>query len=258
MEAVSLNYKSFGSGFPVIILHGLFGSLDNWQTIAKKLSEKFQVFIVDQRNHGKSPHSNEFNYELMTNDLLQFMQEHGIAKAHLIGHSMGGKTVMQFALNHPDMVEKLIVADIAPTEYEDRHSNVFDALFAAKVTEQTSREAVQDVLRSKLDGDETTVQFLMKNLTRNESGDGFRWKFNAESLWNNYDIVSGEVDAAEPFTNSTLFIKGEQSSYINSSNYADILRLFPNHELAEIKGAGHWVHAEKPQEFTAVVSDFLS
>jgi pimeloyl-ACP methyl ester carboxylesterase len=128
MEAVILNYKSFGSGFPVIILHGLFGSLDNWQTIAKKLSEKFQVFIVDQRNHGKSPHSNEFSYELMTKDLLQFMQEHGIAKTHLIGHSMGGKTAMQFVLNHPDRVEKLIVADIAPTEYEDRHSNVFDAL----------------------------------------------------------------------------------------------------------------------------------
>jgi pimeloyl-ACP methyl ester carboxylesterase len=98
----------------------------------------------------------------------------------------------------------------------------------------------------------------MKNLTRNESGNGFRWKFNAESLWNNYDIVSGEVDAPEPFTKPSLFIKGEKSSYINSSNYASVLRLFPNHELAEIKGAGHWVHAEKPQEFTAVVSDFLS
>ncbi len=255
---MQLNYKSFGSGFSVIILHGLFGSLDNWQTIAKKLAEKFQVFIVDQRNHGKSPHSNKFNYELMTNDLLQFMQEHGLTKAHLIGHSMGGKAAMQFALSYPDKVEKLVVADIAPSEYEDRHSSVFDALFAANVSEQSSREAVQKTLRSRLDEDENTVQFLMKNLTRNEVGSGFRWKFNAESLRENYDVISGEVDGDKPFTNPTLFIKGEKSSYINSSNYPDILRLFPNHELAEIKGAGHWVHAEKPGEFSAVVSEFLS
>lgn len=258
MAAVRLNYKSFGSGFPVIILHGLFGSLDNWQTIAKKLADKFQVFIVDQRNHGKSPHSNEFNYELMTEDLLLLMEENNLAKAHLIGHSMGGKTAMQFALNHSYKVEKLIVADIAPTEYEDRHRNVFDALFAANVQEQESREAVQEILREKLDKDETTVQFLMKNLTRNEHGSGFCWKFNAESLLENYGVISGKVDDTKPFTNPTLFIKGEKSSYINSSNYADILRLFPNHELAEVKGAGHWVHAENPSEFTSLAANFLS
>ncbi|MES2621163.1 MAG: alpha/beta fold hydrolase, partial [Bacteroidota bacterium] len=118
---MNLNYKVFGEGFPVVILHGLLGSLDNWQTIAKKIAERFQVFIVDQRNHGRSPHSNEFSYELLSSDLLVFFDQHHIPKAHLIGHSMGGKTAMKFALDHSDKVEKLIVVDVAPVGYEDQH-----------------------------------------------------------------------------------------------------------------------------------------
>lgn len=255
---MQLNFKTFGQGFPVIILHGLFGSLDNWQTIAKKLAEKFQVYIIDQRNHGKSPHTDEFNYELLSNDLLEFFQQNEIDKAHLIGHSMGGKAVMQFALEHSEKVEKLIVVDVAPVAYEDRHSDVFNALFAADVKTASTREEVEKLLRKKLDNDETTVQFLMKGLSRDESGKHFEWKFNLDSLYKHYPEISGAVGSSTPFTGKTLFIKGEKSPYINSENYTAINGLFPDNELAEIKGAGHWVHAEKPHEFIEEVLRFLS
>lgn len=255
---MTLNYKQFGSGFPLIILHGLLGSLDNWQSIAKKIAEQgFSVYIIDQRNHGRSPHSNDFNYRLLADDLLSFMQQHNIAKAHLLGHSMGGKTVMQFALTHPEKVGKLIVVDIVPAAFDDRHSDVFEALFAANASTATSRDAVQEVLRQKL-GDETTVQFLMKSMVRNEDGHGFSWRFNVDALYKNYGNISDEITANQPYGGDCLFIKGERSTYINSGNYSSIADLFPTHQLAEIKGAGHWVHADKPAEFIEEVLRFLA
>lgn len=253
---MQLNYKSFGEGFPVIILHGLLGSLDNWQTIAKKLSDKFKVFIVDQRNHGKSPHSADFNYELLSDDLMRFFQQHQIDKAYLIGHSMGGKAAMTFALKHPDKVEKLIVVDISPAEYGDHHSNVFNALYHAKATESDNREEVEQVLRKEL-RDESTVQFLLKGLIRDAEGKHFQWKFNLDSLHQNYARIAEPIHSTVPFTGQTLFIKGGRSNYINPSNYSEITSLFPKHELTEIKEAGHWVHADKPNEFVEEVSRFL-
>lgn len=257
---VGLNYKKFGEGFPLIILHGLFGSLDNWQTIAKKLSASLalSVYIIDQRNHGKSPHSNEFGYELLSADLFDFFNLHKIDTAYVMGHSMGGKTAMLFALQHPEKVKKLIVADVAPVAYSDRHSEVFNALFAVNLATATSRDEVEKTLREKLDNDETTVQFLMKGLNRDENGKHFEWKFNLDSLHRNYAAISGAITAGTPYTGETLFIKGQKSSYINAENYAFIQQLFPHNQLAEIKDAGHWVHAEKPAEFIQEVSAFLS
>ncbi len=258
MAAIDLHYKEFGKGFPLIILHGLLGSLDNWQTVGRKLSEKFRVFIVDQRNHGKSLHTEEFNYHLLSQDLLRFMELHQIKKAYLMGHSMGGKTVMNFALQHPDRVEKLIVVDIAPSAYADHHHVIFDALFAADVAKAVSRDEVEERLRIKLNNDEPIVQFLLKGLTRNEKNEGFHWKFNATALWKNYDIISAAVTSSRPFTGETLFIKGEKSDYINAANGVEIASLFPNYHLAEIKGAGHWVQAEKPTDFITATLNFLS
>lgn len=253
-----LNYKVFGEGHPLIILHGLLGSLDNWQTIAKKLSENFKVYIIDQRNHGRSPHSDEFNYSLLAGDVEEFLREHHIAKTHLIGHSMGGKVAMQFALLHPDKLEKLIVVDTSPVAYDDRHSDVFEALFAANVSEASTREEVERTLREKLSKDETTVQFLMKGLQRAGHGaNGFQWKFNVDALHKNYGNISAGIDAKQPFNNPTLFIKGERSSYISPENYSSIDKLFPHHQLTEIKDAGHWTHADKPEEFVAEVKRFL-
>jgi pimeloyl-ACP methyl ester carboxylesterase len=255
---MQLNYKTFGEGFPVVILHGLLGSLDNWQTIAKQLSGfLFQVFIVDQRNHGRSPHTDEFNYELLSNDLLEFFVQQKIEKAHLIGHSMGGKVVMKFALEHPEKVGKLIVVDIAPAVYEENYSVVFNALFAADIKNTDSREEVEKRLREKLSENEATVQFLLKGLSRDENGKYFEWKFNLDSLSKNYNRISDAEYKANPFKGNVLFIKGEKSSYINPDNYSSITRFFPHHQLTEIKGAAHWVHAEKPKEFLEEVIRFL-
>ncbi|MFN8323317.1 MAG: alpha/beta fold hydrolase [Chitinophagales bacterium] len=256
---MNLNFKTFGQGFPVVILHGLLGSLDNWQSIAKKLGENFQVYILDQRNHGKSPHSEEFNYAILSHDLFDFFYQQGITQAHLIGHSMGGKVAMKFALENPDKVNKLIVVDITPAAYPDGHTHIFKALLQAQVATVGSREEVESFLKRNLEEDETTIQFLMKGLTRPENGaDGFIWKFNLSSLYHNYDSISGSVYCDKPFMGSTLFIRGARSNYINSSNYSDIHHLFPNHELSEIKNAGHWVHAEKPTEFLDEVIKFLT
>ena len=256
---MQLNYKVFGSGYPVIILHGLLGSLDNWQSIAKKLAEIFQVFIVDQRNHGRSPHADDFNYQILSDDLLDFLEQQHISKAHLIGHSMGGKVAMKFALNHTDKVVKLVVVDIGPNDYGDEGSYIFKALVSIDLSKIKSREEVTNMLLKELNNDQVTVQFLMKSLERSDLGQtGFKWKFNLDSLWKNYDKISGPVVSPKPFHGETLFIKGEKSDFINSSNRASIAALFPQFQSVDINGAGHWVQADRPEEFVSRVIEFLS
>ncbi|MBK8657608.1 MAG: alpha/beta fold hydrolase [Bacteroidetes bacterium] len=263
---MQLNFKKIGEGFPVVILHGLMGSLDNWQTIAKKMAVLSEsvfhnplcIYTIDQRNHGRSPHSSLFDYACMTTDLYDFFKQQNIEKAHLIGHSMGGKVAMNFAFQFPELTEKLVVVDIAPESYSDKHSDVFDALFATHASTAESRDAVQAILRSKLQ-DETTVQFLLKSLTRSEMpGVNFEWRFNLEALHKNYAAISGDIPSANPFHGPSLFVKGSNSNYITSSNYGRIAALFPHHTIEEIKQAGHWVHAEKPDEFTDIVLRFIT
>ena len=252
---MQLNYKTFGTGFPLIILHGLLGSLDNWQAIAKQLSSQFQVYIIDQRNHGRSPHSYDFTYQLLVNDILNFMQQQGIAQAHFIGHSMGGKVVMNLALQHPSKVAKLIVVDVAPVEYEDRHSLVFKGLFAVHLQALTSRDMAAAILRNYLD-EESTVQFLMKGLYRDEQNQ-FQWRFNVQTLYDAYQEISTGIAPQQPFEGQTLFIKGQVSNYINAANFSETIDLFPHNQLVEIEGAGHWVHADNAAKFTEVVEQFL-
>ena len=258
---MDLNFKEFGTGFPIIILHGLLGSLDNWQTIAKRLAElpaaHFKAYIIDQRNHGKSPHSNEFSYDLLAGDILDFFEQHNISNAHIIGHSMGGKAAMKFALEHGNRVEKLIVVDISPSVAEDHHTYIFEALKSANVANVSRREDVEAVLKQKLGDDKTTIQFLMKGLQRDGAEKNLEWKFNLEALWNHYEEIRDGITAAKPFTGPTLFIKGSKSDYINAGNYPEIAELFPNNEIVEIAGAGHWVQAEKPDEFLGAAMSFL-
>ena len=253
---MNLNYKSIGSGFPVIILHGLLGSLDNWQGIAKQLGEHFQVFIIDQRNHGRSPHSDEFSYQILVDDVLEFMKQQGVEQAHFIGHSMGGKAAMHLALEHQDKVAKLIVVDVAPVEYEDRHSTVFKALFAVDLKTIESRQQAEAILKTYLGQDESTIQFLMKGLYRDDDNK-FQWRFNMQALYDAYNEISSGITADKPFEGETLFIKGEKSDYINASNFSEIIDLFPHNQLVEIAGAGHWVHADNPAEFIRVALKFL-
>ena len=252
---MQLNYKTFGTGFPLIILHGLLGSLDNWQAIAKQLSNQFQVYIIDQRNHGRSPHSMTFTYQLLVDDILNLMQQQGISQAHFMGHSMGGKVVMNLALQQPHRVAKLIVVDVAPVAYEDRHSNVFKALFAVKLQELKNRDEAEVILRSFLD-EESTVQFLMKGLFRDEQNH-FQWRFNVQALYDAYQEISTGIAPQQPFEGQTLFIKGQFSNYITAANFSEIIDLFPNNQLAEIAGAGHWVHADNANKFMEEVEKFL-
>ena len=253
--SVELNYKVFGEGEPVIILHGLFGMLDNWQTFAKLLAENYMVYIVDQRDHGKSPHTEEFSYHLLANDLHEFMTSQWIYEARLIGHSMGGKTVMQFADEYPDMVEQMVVVDIAPVKYKAGHNDVFDALFAIDIDKLSDRKQAESILAQYISEDGVR-QFLMKNLQRRKEG-GYRWKMNLELLYKEYqNILSGigpsknDVDA--------LFISGGLSDYIDDNAKEAINAKYSHVNTVTIADAGHWVHAQKPRELLEIVNTYFN
>lgn len=252
---MELNYKQFGQGEPIIILHGLFGTLDNWQTIAKQLSENYMVFIVDQRNHGKSPHSDEFSYKIMAEDLKEFMFQHHIYEATIIGHSMGGKVAMRFALDYPDMVTKLIVVDIAPKKYKGGHETIFEAMFELDLDNLKDRKSIDEALKVKIPEDGVRL-FLMKNLARQKEG-GYRWKMNLPVLYENYQEILSTLEAEEVYDESVLFIRGENSNYIKDDDILDIQELFPLMQLETVSNAGHWVHAENPKVFLEKVHIFL-
>jgi esterase len=251
---LTLNYKEFGQGQPIIILHGLFGMLDNWQTISKQLGEHYGVYAIDQRNHGRSPHTDDIDYQILSEDLRQFMQAHWIYKAVIIGHSMGGKTAMQFALDNPDMVEKLIVIDIAPKAYKGGHELYFESIRSIDLATVTSRNEVEEHLKINVT-DFGTRQFLMKNLHRNEEDNRFEWKINFDALYNNYQKILGNIEG-ETFEGETLFIRGAKSNYI-AENEPVIGTYFPNATIQTIEDAGHWVHADQPKRLLASILTFL-
>lgn len=252
---MQLNFKTFGQGDPIIILHGLFGTLDNWQTIAKKLAEHYSVYIIDQRNHGRSPHVPELSYSLMADDLAEFMEQNWIYEAHIIGHSMGGKVAMQFALNYADMVNKLIVVDIGTEKNEPGHQLIFEALLGLELNQLKSRKDADEKMQSKIK-DFGVRQFLLKNLTRNKEG-SYQWKMNLGVIHENYENILDEVFGDEPFDRNCLFIKGGNSDYILEGDLNVIKQKFPIAELVTIENAGHWVHAEAPEVLLSTVLNFL-
>ncbi len=239
----------------LIILHGLLGSADNWQTLGKRYADHFTVHLVDARNHGRSPHSTEHSYQLMSRDLLEYIDDQGIEKTHLLGHSMGGKTVMTFAENHPDRISKLIVADIAPRAYTPHHGPIFDALLNTNPSQAQSREEVQNYLASKLDHEPTLVPFLMKGLHREREG-GYSWRFNVQTLANTLNSVTEEVKISIN-TIPTLFVRGLKSKYVSDIELERIEQFYMQIETADIEDAGHWLHAEQPEEFYEVTIEFL-
>jgi len=253
---MQLNYKIYGEGFPIVILHGLLGSLDNWQTVAKSLSEENMIITIDLRNHGRSPHSNLFNYQIMIEDLFNFLESQHIYRTHLLGHSMGGKVAMSFALQNPDFVERLIVADIAPITYPSHHDDVFAGLLAVPIDTLQSRQEAEIVL-SKFTKENDVIQFLMKALYRKDDNQ-FAWRFNLKEIIQQYKNILGfEHTESDVYTGQTLFIRGAKSKYIQDSNSAEIFKLFPNSSIETIDGAGHWLHAEKPKEFIDIVKNFV-
>lgn len=253
---MNLNFKQFGQGDPIIILHGLFGTLDNWQTLAKKLAEDHTVFIIDQRNHGRSPHDDTFDYPTMAADLKEFMEQNWIYKAHLIGHSMGGKTVMQFALEYPDMVDKLIVVDIAPVDYPERHNHIFDALLNLYPEKLDSRKEIDIILEKQIPG-YGERQFLMKNLTRSKDSGGYRFKMNLPVIYKNYAHILANVTSDDSYDEPTLFIKGGDSKHIQDAYQEQILEKFPAAVVKTIENAGHWVHADQPDALLQLVREWF-
>jgi pimeloyl-ACP methyl ester carboxylesterase len=252
---MQLHFKESGQGQPIILLHGLFGSSDNWHYLALQLAESFHVFSLDQRNHGQSPHSDEMDYSLMAADVDRFMTTRGIDRALVIGHSMGGKTAMQFALQFPERVEKLIVADMAPRGYAPGHDKIFAALLALDLSAFSTRPAIEDALAAEIPN-LVLRRFLLKNLGRNADGKFF-WKINLRGVAASYLKLRAPVSALAPFTKPTLFIRGGKSNYINPEDGAMIRELFPQSDIQTIAEASHWVHADQPVEFLRLVLNFL-
>ena len=255
---MELNHKILGEGPPVIILHGLFGMLDNWQSIGKKIAaEGFMVILVDQRDHGKSPFTSHFDYPVLAADLAAFMEQNWIYKAHIIGHSMGGKTAMQLAFDHGHHIDKLVVVDICNKTYPGGHEEIFKAIREADVAHKEDRQVIFDFLKDRLH-DEGTIQFLLKNLQRKKEG-GYEWKMNYALLEESYPSILSEVGSAySHFDRPTLFVKGAFSPYIAAGDEERIQKQFPNSRLTTIQNAGHWVHADQPEQFTRQVLQFLN
>ena len=251
---MKLNYKRIGEGEPLLILHGLMGMLDNWQGPAKTYSESFDTIIIDARNHGHSEHSSEFNYSAMVGDVFELCDDLCLDEVYLLGHSMGGKTAMKFAQNYPEMIKKLIVADIAPKKYAVHHQEILAGLKSLDFSILKSRGDVDKTLEPFIP--EVGVrQFLMKSIYWKEKGKlGLR--FNLDAIEDNIELI-GESTLDAQFAGETLFIRGANSNYISNQDFEDIKLGFPNSTLETIQDAGHWLHAEKPIEFLEETIDFL-
>lgn len=251
---MKLNFVKLGEGSPLIILHGVFGALDNLMSVAKELAEHHTVYLVDQRNHGKSPHSDEFNYEVMAEDLKEFINDNDIERPAILGHSMGGKTAMKFAITHTNMWDKLIVVDISPKAYPVHHQTILKGLKSIDMDKLGSRSDADKKLAQYVD-DLGTRQFLLKNLSR--SKDGYSWKLNLKAIDENIEAIGEGLEERLATEKEVLFIRGEKSDYIRNEDYILINQIFPNARIETVEGAGHWVHAEKPKELIELVLSFL-
>ncbi|MBN1950490.1 MAG: alpha/beta fold hydrolase [Bacteroidales bacterium] len=261
-----LQYTRHGEGCPLIILHGLYGSGSNWFTYGQKLSKFFSVYLPDQRNHGNSPHASELNYAALTTDLREFMDEQGLETACLLGHSMGGKVVMNFALQHPERVDKLVVIDIAlrsyvedfqntPTLQKAVHTKIVEALSGLDLDFiETREEADRHVARFL--PQRAVRQFLLKNLKRTPGG-SFYWGLNIRSIQENLEEILSAIDSeGKSFDKPVLVISGTKSGYIGESDKDDFRRVFPKVRIEDLD-AGHWIHAEQPAQLLNLLLGFL-
>ncbi len=266
---MELFYREKGKGEKtIIIVHGLYGASDNWLSVAKALENDFRIILVDQRNHGQSPHSNNHSYQAMVQDIYELMQRLKIEKAILMGHSMGGKSVMRFCLEHPEMVEKLIVVDIAPKSYGEfsnyaevtaDHHKIIDTLSSIDPSVFKERQKIDEALKEHFPQKHLRA-FFMKNLRRRKDGH-YEWKINLDALRNNMKEIMDGFSGLPPKTGKkmpeAIFIRGEESPYIHEDDSMSINKFFPGSQIVNIPGAGHWVHAEKHDMFIKTVKYFL-
>lgn len=253
-----LNSKIFGenlSGAPLLVFHGLFGMLDNWGTFGKDMGEFLPVHLIDLRNHGRSFHSESMSHDDLAEDILRYMEHYNISKAHILGHSLGGKAVMQFAIKFPEKVEKLIVVDISPNAYPPHHQGIIKALETVDFNTVSSRNEVEAVLHQYIP-EKSTIQFLTKNLYWDDQK-RLNWRFNLKTLSEKYNEFVSNAIKFGVFEGPTLFIAGAQSNYILPQDHFAIKQQFPKAEFVTINNAGHWVQAENPIDFINEVKDFL-
>ncbi|UJX24125.1 alpha/beta fold hydrolase [Pseudoalteromonas sp. CF6-2] len=250
-----LNYQQSGQGPDVVLIHGLFGSLENLNVIAKALAENYTVTNIDLRNHGKSFHSETMNYEVMADDIYNLLKHLNISNAHIIGHSMGGKAAMQLALKHKDVVNKLVVLDISPVANKPRHSAIFAGLNEVAESSVADRKAADQLLAKHID-EMGVRQFLLKSFAKNDQGQ-YQWRFNLDVLYQQYENILSQLDENDSCLCDTLFVKGNDSDYILAEHRPMIISLFPNAKAKVIHGAGHWLHAQKPLAVNKAISDFL-
>ncbi|MBE0655212.1 MAG: alpha/beta fold hydrolase [Bacteroidales bacterium] len=268
---MNLNFRKYGEGPALIILHGLYGSSDNWVGIARELADHFEVFVPDQRNHGASPHTKEHSYDLLKNDLLEFMEQHSIEKATLLGHSMGGKTAMYFAKDYPLKIDHLIVVDISPRSYKSPdqpaphtvdHMNIIMAMRQVDFSSVENRMDVDMILAETIKS-QRVRQFLLKNIKRKDQ-DTLCWKLNLETLQRSLPEI---MDGLDPATVNkgrgingfpVLFFKGENSDYISDPDLPVIQKIFPAAEIVTIPNTGHWLHAEQTELFLKNLRYFLA
>ena len=255
---MKLFYRKYGDGPPLIILHGLYGSSDNWITIAKNLSDSFTVYLPDQRNHGQSPHSDIHNYDSMRDDLFELADDLKLSHFFLAGHSMGGKTAISFALKWPGMINGLLIVDISPfidetsrQMFYNQHLTILKAMLSVDLTLVSTRQQAESLLSEKIDS-EKVRGFILKNLQRS-SDNNFTWKINALSLLNNLDNIMEGIDR-RAYTDQqitgfpVIFLKGENSDYLTRSDFRDIQKVFPATEFITVPNAGHWIHSDRPDD----------
>jgi pimeloyl-ACP methyl ester carboxylesterase len=241
----------------LLIIHGLFGSLDNWQTLAKKWSEHFRVLSIDVRNHGRSFHTESMSFEDMCGDIIKLLNHYGLQKISILGHSMGGKIAMDFAAAYPEFVEKLIIADVAPYKYDAHHKEVFEVLDAMDFSKFSNRAEIEAFIVSKLPQDKATAQFILKNIKRNEDTLVFEFKFNLKTLKSCYNYLIERI-APAGFDGKVLFLSGEHSNYITASTSTFLFDLYPQAEIEIIPDAGHWIHADNPEAVFEKVLNFVN
>jgi pimeloyl-ACP methyl ester carboxylesterase len=252
---MKLNYKKLGKGQPLLILHGLFGMLDNWMSLGRKYSDHFEVYLIDQRNHGKSPHTDEFTFVDMADDLMEFIEDHHIRGALMIGHSMGGKTLIEFANDHACFIDKMVIADIGPKAYEPRHENIVAAMELLDFQTIKSRKDAEEILKNQIPNFQIR-QFLLKNLYW-ENKQKLGWKINLKAIKQNLEEVLVDMSDYRIIT-PTLFLRGGDSDYILPEDEKAIRIQFPNSHIVTIPGTGHWLHAEKQDEFYRITMGFFT
>ncbi|MEZ0288674.1 MAG: alpha/beta fold hydrolase [Methylophilus sp.] len=249
---MQLHYQTLGDGPPLVLIHGLFGSADNWGNIAKHFAQNFQVISIDLRNHGRSPHSKLQTYADMADDMLELCDTLGLEQIYLLGHSLGGKVAMQFATQYPERVNKLIVVDMAMRAYADEHTHLMDAMLAVDLSQMASRSEVDKALKTPV-SNLMVRQFLLTNLVKVDGQ--LQWRINLPALQANYVYFQAALPAH--FEKPSLFIRGERSDYVQEKDVADIQGHFPRAEFVCLQ-TGHWVHAEQPQQFIEAVAHFLA